>query len=97
MHASKKIIIGGLIFLFVLTGLIFFCLNSYMSSQTEKDVRRIASVHLEGMMGEELNRFEVIKQIFFRQCYASRPLIELTTWIATPSKRRFRSIRFRKI
>ncbi|MBQ9537394.1 MAG: response regulator [Desulfovibrionaceae bacterium] len=70
MHASKKIIIGGLIFLFVLTGLIFFCLNSYMSSQTEKDVRRIASVHLEGMMGEELNRFEVIKQIFFRQCYA---------------------------
>ncbi|MBQ7585917.1 MAG: response regulator [Desulfovibrionaceae bacterium] len=67
MHKTKKILIAGLFFIFILTGMVFLGLYSYMDEHTEEDVRRIALVHLEGMMNEELNRFEVIKSIFFRR------------------------------
>ena len=69
MHHTNKVLVGGAILIFLLTGIVFFCLDYYMSIQTETDVRRIAAVHLEGMMNEELNRFEVIKEIFFRRSY----------------------------
>ena len=67
MHTTRKILVAGSILIFLLTGLVFFCLDYYMSVQTETDIRRVASVHLEGMMNEELNRFEVVKDIFFRR------------------------------
>ena len=74
MHATRKILVGGAILIFILTGIVFFCLDYYMSIQTETDIRRIAAVHLEGMMNDELNRFDAFKDIFFRR---TQGLIEI--------------------
>ncbi len=67
MKKEFKLIIGGFLFIFLLAIITFFSLNRYMDIQTEKDVRTIAQVHLQGVAEQELDRFEAIKAIRFTQ------------------------------
>ncbi len=46
---------------------IFFFLFRYMDSETVWRVRDIAQVHLHGMSNQEVNRYEAIKSLRFRQ------------------------------
>ena len=63
MKKEFKKIFAGLFFLLGLACIVFFALSRYMDSRTAQDVRRIAQVHLQGMMAQEANRFEDIKAI----------------------------------
>ncbi|MCR5257725.1 MAG: HAMP domain-containing histidine kinase, partial [Desulfovibrio sp.] len=63
MKKEFKKIFAGLFFLLGLACLVFFALSHYMDSRTAQDVRRIAHVHLQGMMDQEESRFETIKSI----------------------------------
>ena len=63
MKKEFKKIFAGLFFLLGLACIVFFALSRYMDSRTAQDVRRIAQVHLQGMMDQEASRFEAIKAI----------------------------------
>ena len=67
MKKQYKQIFAGLFFLLGLASLVFFALSNYMDSRTAQDVRKIAYVHLKGMMDQETSRFESIKAIRFTQ------------------------------
>lgn len=67
MKKEFRLIVGGFLFIFALAIVTFASLNGYMNKQTEKDVRTIAQVHLQGVADQELNRFEAIKTIRFTQ------------------------------
>lgn len=67
MKKEYRLIIEGFIFIFILAVITFSTMNRYMDLQTEKDVRTIAQVHLQGVAEQELNRFEAIKAIRFSQ------------------------------
>ncbi|MCR5259202.1 MAG: hypothetical protein K6E40_13720, partial [Desulfovibrio sp.] len=63
MKKEFKKIFAGLFFLLGLACIVFFALSRYMDSRTAQDMRRIAQVHLQGMMDQEASRFEAIKAI----------------------------------
>ena len=63
MTKQYKQIFAGLFFLLGLACIVFFALSSYMDGRTAQDVRRIAHVHLKGMLDQEKDRFEAIKSI----------------------------------
>ncbi|MCR5258724.1 MAG: response regulator [Desulfovibrio sp.] len=63
MIKQYKQIFAGFFFLLGLACLVFFALSHYMDSRTAQDVRRIAHVHLQGMLDQEKDRFEAIKAI----------------------------------
>ena len=67
MTKEYKQIFAGLFFLLGLACLVFFALSHYMDGRTAQDVRRIAHVHLKGMMDQETSRFEAIKAIRLTQ------------------------------
>ncbi len=67
MNKKMGMIVGGLGFLLILSVAVLLGLNIYMDGQTEKDVRNIANVHLEGMTNSEVDRFDSIKDIRFSQ------------------------------
>ncbi|SDB69472.1 hybrid sensor histidine kinase/response regulator [Butyrivibrio sp. INlla16] len=67
MKKEFKLIIGGFLFIFILAVATFMTLNAFMDTQTEKDVRTIAQVHLQGVAEQELDRFEAIKSIRWTQ------------------------------
>ena len=67
MRHDTKVIVGGLLFIFILAIVVFLSLNRYMDMQTEKDVRQIADVYLQGVVDQEADRFESIKSIRFTQ------------------------------
>ena len=63
MIKQYKQVFAGFFFLLGLACLVFFALSHYMDSRTSQDVRRIAHGHLQGMLEQEVNRFEAIKAI----------------------------------
>ena len=58
MKREFRIIIIGLCTMLFFISVAFFCLYRYMDDQTEKDVRKIASVFLKEKANQEANRFE---------------------------------------
>ncbi|MCR5102700.1 MAG: response regulator [Butyrivibrio sp.] len=71
-----RLIVGGFVFIFFLAVIVFTSLNHYMDKQTEKDVRKIANVHLLGMANEEINRFEAVKDIRYTQVESMIEVVE---------------------
>ena len=63
MIKQYKQIFAGFFFLLGLACLVFFALSTYMDGRTAQDVRRIAHVHLKGILDQEKDRFEAIKVI----------------------------------
>lgn len=67
MRKDFKFIAGGLTFIALVAVCIFFCLFRYMDSETVRRVKDVAQVHLHGMSNQEMNRYEAIKSLRFRQ------------------------------
>ena len=63
MIKQYKQVFAGFFFLLGLACLVFFALSTYMDGRTAQDVRRIAHVHLKGILEQEKDRFEAIKSI----------------------------------
>ena len=61
------LILCSVVFLLVLSAVTFLTLDRHMDTETEKDVREIARVHLQGVANEEVNRFNAVKRIRFAQ------------------------------
>ncbi|MCR4717096.1 MAG: hypothetical protein K5656_07940, partial [Lachnospiraceae bacterium] len=76
MNKNIRIIVVGFLFVFVLSVLVFLGLNHYMDGQTEKDVRDIAQVHLQGMAEEMNDRCEAIKTVRFSQVASLKRSVE---------------------
>ncbi|MCR5627013.1 MAG: response regulator [Lachnospiraceae bacterium] len=70
MKKELKYIIAGFVLIIILSLLIFLNLYGFMNKQTENDIRSIAEVHLKGIVGEELDRYSVVKGIRFGQLNA---------------------------
>ncbi len=67
MKKETKVIIGGFIFIFALSIVVFFTLNMYLNQQTEGDVREIGKVYLEGTCDQQIDRYNAVKRIRFTQ------------------------------
>ncbi|MBR4742110.1 MAG: hypothetical protein IK079_04350, partial [Desulfovibrio sp.] len=89
MKYFKKIISGGLTFLFLLTAIVFLALTIYMSKQTERDVSYVANMYMEIITNQKLNRFEIFKDLRFRQ---SESLANALINLPNPNSERIASI-----
>ncbi len=67
MKKEFRLIAGGFLFIVILAVITFASMNAFMNVQTEKDVRTIAQVHLQGIAEQEMNRYEAIKTLRFGQ------------------------------
>ena len=75
MRKEFKQIFAGMCLLLGLACIVFFALARYMDARTAQDVRRIAQVHLKGMLDQQSDIFEAIKSIRRTQLEAFEAII----------------------
>ncbi|MCR5596366.1 MAG: response regulator [Lachnospiraceae bacterium] len=67
MKKPIRIIVGGMIFVFIVAIVVFASMNRYMDNETRKDVQEISDTYLAGVAEEEMYHFESVADIRFHQ------------------------------
>ena len=68
---ARRMIVGGFLFIVVMSVSVFFAMNQYMGVRTSSDVRQVAQSYVTGIAAEALYHFTTIKDIRFSQMWDS--------------------------
>ena len=66
---ARRMIVGGFLFIVVMSVSVFFAMNQYMGVRTSSDVRQVAQSYVTGIAAEALYHFATIKDIRFSQMF----------------------------
>ena len=74
-NKTNRLIIGGFLFIVVMSVAVFYAMNQHMGSRTQEDVRQVAQSYVEGIATEEMYHAATIADLCFGQAF------RLTKWV----------------
>ena len=66
---ANRLIIGGFLFIVLMSVTVFYAMNSQMEERTQEDVRQVAQSYVEGIAMEEMHHATTIADIRFGQAF----------------------------
>ncbi len=66
---ANRLIIGGFLFIVLMSVTVFYTMNSQMEERTQEDVRQVAQSYVEGIAMEEMHHATTIADIRFGQAF----------------------------